>query len=135
MTPLSLVREAVVRAVPEITGKHYWKPGNPRCVGCGVFKITSDRREKTMRTHENGGLVVEVTVTEHRMEGGPCPGLAARPITLADVLLAIEHEHDHSAANLGGFTRDLLNIGWDLTQPLENQSEECLEFLVKILTP
>lgn len=57
----------------------------------------------------------------------------ARPITLADVLRAIQKVSDYSAASLGGFTRDMLNLGWNLTTDYDGQTAEVKEFLGKLL--
>lgn len=55
-------------------------------------------------------------------------------VRLADVLLAMGKKYEHSSANIGGFLRDLLNVGWNLSDDnLTKQSPETLEFLANLL--
>lgn len=64
-----------------------------------------------------------------------CLGADAIPqIGLVDVLLVIGITKGFSAANIGGFTRDILNNGWNLRQDdLTLQSDECIDFLHHLL--
>jgi hypothetical protein len=56
-----------------------------------------------------------------------------RPIQLHDVLRAIGSEYRNSATDIGGFTRDLLNTGWNLALPLDDQEPKVIKLVHKLL--
>ena len=68
--------------------------------------------------------------------------ILGRPITLADVLLAIGQSKEYytgidatgefiQAGEFGGMNRT--NIMWDLTKSYDDQSQECRDFIGQIL--
>lgn len=125
------VREAVIKAMPEVLELKF---------GCEILVETSRAGiQKTTITNFmsaggfmtlNFGPILEGKITE----------ILGRPIRLADVLLAIEHQINNISLNGPIFDRaaeipmaDILNR-WNLRKDsLEDQSEETIEFLYPIL--
>lgn len=98
MTPLSLVREAVERVVPEID----------------VGEIV------TARGASIGLADVLRAILQSRF--------AIEPIELTNKQTVLIISDAAVGPNEDTYCE------WDLTQPLEGQSQECLEFLAKLLT-
>lgn len=103
MTNLEKLRAAIIEAVPD---------------------IKTDARKVCTYKGEN----------DHECSDTFCLKIVdTRAITLADILRAVEITKGYTPADLGGFTRDLLNNGWLLPKNLDDQSPECIAFLTSVL--
>lgn len=142
MTNLQTVREAVIKAVPEIVSLQF---------GCAIEH--SDERATIIRLYENHPFMFSAVIA--RTDGYPknADGLPkdevtviGRPIRLADVLLAVgeaAREVSYFVDSDGNFHEwfapkgrlDLRTIAhWNLREDdLSKQSEETIEFLASLL--
>lgn len=125
-TPLEEVRAKVIEAVPEIVKFRF---------GCRVeldgkkYTFCGIGRDSVRFFREELETGVDLV---RSFEGGTIIG---RPITLADVLRAIGSGSGYHLAIDGTFcTRHgSTEVQWNLALPLEEQSEEVISFLHKIL--
>jgi hypothetical protein len=138
MTLLQEVRAKVIEAVPEIVElkqgckivqKYSLYPWT--VVVSPVFEEGGESFVYT--TDPNGQRYEKVFLERYSPNANFIRDILGRPVTLADVLLAITFHRNHGPANLGGFTRDLLNLGWKLSLPLDEQDEDAIGFLHKML--
>lgn len=137
------VKQKIIELVPEIEGKHLFEPGSFRCKFCKAEKVVRDRKVLNRVVDERtGGSSQEVEVTDYLMEGGPCPDHASRPITLGDVLRAIEEVPRHITPLM--VVQPPKNTWWDKQQAAllkkwnfsldyDSQTPEVKAFVGKIL--
>lgn len=151
MTHLDLIRDACIKANPEIEGKHLFEVGAFRCKFCKVERIVHDRKISNRIVDEGtGGSSQDVETTDYNMEGGPCPEHSSRPIRLADVLLAIGRQRaDIAVTYCGEFLKNSAQVVYDKNDlypwqfqrvfwnirkdNLEEQSPKTLAFLAELL--
>lgn len=132
MSDLEIIKQACIRANPELL-----KP----CFGCKVkLEVRGDDGIILQESpyHDDSDpqwIYYNYNLQKVYIKKFTDNEILGCPITLADVLLAIRAlihteviEPDLSIA-----IDDLVNQYWDLTKPLESQSEETLNFLAKLL--
>lgn len=138
MTNYEKVREEVVRAVPEIMKLEFgceikWRQEVWRYVchgrrpdGENTLMIIGDNKVANINEKE------EIRLSTDSYE------ILGRPITIADVLRAMNVKHKEEYSKSLYKVDDELLVGliekFDLTKDLSGQSEECLSFLAGILT-
>lgn len=115
------VRQAIVRAVPSVMDLVF---------GCQIKTSKSQIGIILVDRKFDCDALIEGI---RRNVGKKHFEIIGRPIQLADVLVAIGSICDNSPANIGGFTRDLLNNGWILSQDFEHQSEATISFLYELM--
>lgn len=142
---LQTIREACIKANPEIEGKHFFGVGFARCRFCNVERVVRDRKvyNRVVDKH-SGGSSQEVEVTDYNMEGGPCPEHMSRSIRLAEVLLAIgnkdyqqmlAHQMQETTLTMISSVVAQTIYHWNLRKDdLTEQSDECIEFLANLLS-
>lgn len=133
---LEIIREKVIEVVPEILELKF---------GCRVSitsEIDGERAEIVIdnsyevNTAEKENLYQKETGNTERIYE-----IIGRPIQLADVLRVIDKIDTHCIRTDGDFLKFdedykryiSFGVWWDLSKPLEEQSEEVLEFLVQLL--
>jgi|APSaa5957512535_1039671.scaffolds.fasta_scaffold33621_5 hypothetical protein len=147
------IREACIKANPELSYNHYFEGGKALCKWCSIPSVWVYRKipKIIMQDKTTGGSIQEVEETRYDEVGKPCPK-SYRPIHLADVLLAIKeklefHNEDIQILTDGyiGYRLDdskesqerilkgINNCHWNLKETLENQSEETLSFISNLL--
>jgi len=64
--------------------------------------------------------------------------ILGRDITLEDILMAIKSKNTPMSIDVNGYffivSADLSNKHWHLTKSLQDQSDECIEFIFNLLT-
>ena len=141
------LREAIIKAVPEIIElkfgckieNGYASEDNPTRIGYFVEHIFRTARVNPgshIRLTDGKRKFWEVKKDNDKLE------IIGRPITLADVLRAIEKLNDvHSTIMSYKKTSKMKKVSviidilrlWNLKEPLSGQSEETIQFLKDIL--
>lgn len=129
MSPLEQVREAIIKAVPEIVELKF---------GCQV-KLDGlkgyDGGVATLAVPHAGGWLDTGGIYLNPKE----LTIIGRPVQLADVLRAIGLKgrsifHVYADGKIGGSWGTYKDeLAWDLSKPLDQQSPETIDFLASIL--
>lgn len=153
-TPIQTIREACIRSNPEIMelvrgcrfnwNHDFWTVNCHRCGDDRVFAFSCSGDAHDL-VYENPDTVWEYKYRHFGKEEQEEFEILGRPITLADVLLAIENQYEYIVAGDGHFLKinwynelgemkyEGTGVYWDLRKPLESQSPETLEWLAKLL--
>ena len=118
MTNLQIVREAVIKAVPEVMEPALRK---------GVLCLVSNHGERYVTSYD-------VAVHDDALE---LLQVIGRPITLSDVLIALKSWHDkQDPFEIGNWTelQGTVCDHWNLHKTLNDQPDETLAFLAPLFT-